>query len=56
MDIDHVLTTLLIILVLLWVIGTRTTFTVGALLHALLLIVLVIVVSRALRRTHPWRT
>ena len=50
------LTTLLIVLVLVWVLGTTTTYTIGAVVNAVLLIALAIVVSRALRRTHPWRT
>lgn len=50
-----VLTTLLIILVILWLLGVGTSYTLGGLIHVLLVIAVIIVLLRVIQGRHPLR-
>jgi hypothetical protein len=49
------LSTLLIILVVLWLLGTVTANTMGGLIHILLVIAIVMVLLRVIQGRHPFR-
>jgi hypothetical protein len=49
------LSTLLIVLVILWLLGIGTSYTLGGLIHVLLVIAIVIVLLRVIQGRHPIR-
>jgi predicted ferric reductase len=50
-----VLTTLLIVLVILWLLGVGTSYTLGGLIHVLLVIAVIIVLLRVIQGRNPIR-
>jgi hypothetical protein len=51
----HVLSTLIILLVLLWLLGIGTSYTLGGLIHVLLVIAIVVVLVRVIQGRNPLR-
>lgn len=49
------LTTLLIVLVILWLLGVGTSYTLGGLIHVLLVIAVIIVLLRVIQGRNPIR-
>jgi hypothetical protein len=49
------LSTLLIVLVVLWLLGVVTSYTLGGLIHILLVIAIVVVLLRVIQGRHPLR-
>ena len=49
------ISTLLIVLVVLWALGLATSYTFGGLIHVLLLVAIVVVVFRMINERHPLR-
>lgn len=49
------LSTLLIVLVVLWVLGMGTSYTLGGLIHILLVIAIVVVLLRVIQGRNPLR-
>jgi hypothetical protein len=47
--------TLLIVLLILWMLGLATSYTLGGLIHVLLLIAIVVVLLRVMNGQHPLR-
>jgi 4-hydroxybenzoate polyprenyltransferase len=51
----YMISTLLIVLVVLWALGLATSYTIGGLIHVLLLIAIVVVLLRVIGGQHPLR-
>jgi hypothetical protein len=49
------ISTLLIVLLILWVLGLVTSYTLGGLIHVLLLVAIVVVLLRVINGQHPLR-
>ena len=49
------LTNLIIVLVVLWLLGLMTSYTLGGLIHILLVIAIVVVLLRLIQGRHPLR-
>ena len=49
------ISTLLIILVVLWALGLASSYTLGGLIHVLLLVAIVVVLLRVINGQHPLR-
>lgn len=49
------LSTLVVVLVLLWLLGVTTAYTLGGLIHVLLVIAIVVVLLRAIQGRNPLR-
>jgi hypothetical protein len=49
------LSTLLIVLVVLWLLGVVTSYTLGGLIHLLLVVAIVVVLLRVIQGRHPLR-
>jgi hypothetical protein len=49
------ISTLLIVLLVLWALGLATSYTIGGLIHVLLLIAIVVVLLRVISGQHPLR-
>ncbi len=49
------ISTLLIVLVILWALGLASSYTLGGLIHILLLIAIVVVLLRVINGQHPLR-
>jgi hypothetical protein len=49
------ISTLLIVLLILWMLGLATSYTLGGLIHVLLLIAIVVVLLRVINGQHPLR-
>ena len=49
------ISTLLIILVVLWALGLASSYTLGGLIHVLLLVAIVVVLFRVINGQHPLR-
>ena len=49
------ISTLLIVLLILWMLGLATSYTLGGLIHVLLLIAIVVVLLRVMNGQHPLR-
>jgi Family of unknown function (DUF5670) len=49
------ISTLLIVLLVLWALGLATSYTLGGLIHVLLLIAIVVVLFRVINGQHPIR-
>jgi hypothetical protein len=49
------ISTLLIILLVLWALGLATSYTLGGLIHVLLLVAIVVVLLRVINGQHPIR-
>jgi hypothetical protein len=49
------ISTLLIVLLVLWVLGLASSYTLGGLIHVLLLIAIVVVLLRVINGQHPLR-
>ncbi len=49
----HVLSTLLIVLIVLWLLGVVTSYTMGGLIHILLVIAIVVVLLRVIQGRNP---
>ena len=49
------ISTLLIVLVVLWALGIASSYTFGGLIHVLLLVAIVVVVFRMINEQHPLR-
>jgi hypothetical protein len=47
------LSTLLIVLVVLWLLGVVTSYTLGGLIHLLLVVAIVVVLLRVIQGRHP---
>ena len=50
-----VLTTLIIVLVILWLLGMGTSYTLGGLIHVLLVIAIIVVLLRVIQGRNPLR-
>jgi len=50
-----VLSTLIVVLVLLWLLGITTSYTLGGLIHILLVIAVIVVVFRVIQGRNPLR-
>lgn len=50
-----VLTTLVIVLVILWLLGMGTSYTLGGLIHVLLVIAIIVVLLRVIQGRNPLR-
>jgi hypothetical protein len=51
----RMISTLLIVLLILWVLGLVTSYTLGGLIHVLLLVAIVVVLLRVINGQHPLR-
>lgn len=51
----HDMTTLLVILLVLWLLGMGTSYTLGGLIHVLLLVAIVVVLVRVIQGRNPLR-
>jgi hypothetical protein len=51
----HMLNTIVIVLVILWLLGVSTAFTAGGLIHILLVIAIVVVLLRVIQGRNPLR-
>jgi hypothetical protein len=51
----YMISTLLIVLVVLWALGLATSYTIGGLIHVLLLIAIVVVLLRVINGQNPLR-
>lgn len=51
----HMISTLLIVLLILWVLGLASSYTLGGLIHILLVIAIVVVLLRIINGQHPLR-
>jgi hypothetical protein len=49
------LSTVLIVLLVLWVLGLATSYTLGGLIHILLVIAIIVVLLRVINGQHPLR-
>ena len=49
------ISTVLIVLLILWVLGLATSYTLGGLIHVLLLIAIIVVLLRVINGQHPLR-
>jgi len=49
------LSTLLIVLVILWLLGVVTSYTLGGLIHVLLVVAIVVVLLRVIQGRNPFR-
>jgi hypothetical protein len=52
---DSVLSTIIILLILLWLLGIGTSYTLGGLIHVLLVIAVVVVLVRVIQGRNPLR-
>jgi hypothetical protein len=50
------LSTIIVLLVLLWALGVATAYTLGGLIHVLLVIAMIAIVIRVIRRRNPLRS
>jgi len=50
-----VITTLLVVLLILWLLGMGTSYTAGGLIHVLLVIAFVVVLVRVIQGRNPFR-
>ena len=50
------LSAVIVVLVLLWALGVATAYTLGGLIHVLLVLALVVMVIRVIRRRNPLRS
>jgi Family of unknown function (DUF5670) len=48
-----VLTTLLVVLILLWLLGMGTSYTLGGLIHVLLVIAIIVILVRVIQGRNP---
>jgi hypothetical protein len=51
----YMISTLLIVLLVLWVLGLASSYTLGGLIHVLLLIAIIVVLLRVINGQHPLR-
>jgi len=52
---QHMISTILIVLVILWVLGLATSYTLGGLIHILLVIAIIVVLLRVINGQNPLR-
>ncbi len=50
---DHLLSTIIVVLVVLWLLGMVTSYTMGGLVHILLVIAIIVVLLRVIQGRNP---